>query len=473
MKNKFSFIVVVWWIMILGFLGVYLMFFAPKAAIASEEENRMLQAFPKFSFESMAEGTFTSELESFLSDKMVMRSTFTSASSSFMDMFSCLGPNDSLQNSEQGALAELEQVGVDNTDEEKDSEQEAQTDNGDSIVQVSTSFFNNFEPYADKYYQSDLSVWKGNRYADRYNFECEYSDGEDTLSIIVSDGKNTATYANNSRSVVNKTVKTLNELATLVSEDGKVYVIPAYVSTTMNNIQKRAVNIGKSVKIETETEHYLKNNVADNVSVYSVVDILREHFWEDTPLYFITDHHWTHYGALTVANAIINDMGYVATEYEDYKKTVYYNKFHGSFAAQNNTNEYDDIEFASELKPTDLYFIKKDNKLQSIEYINEDFPAYKSFLGGTIAPWGIVKTGSNTGRKALMIGDSYILAFSVAFNEYYDEIFYIDNRQYVKENAGSIEEIIKEYKIDDVFVVYLREYMFGKVVHENLMNALH
>lgn len=469
MKNKVSFIIVVWWILILGFLGGYVLLFAPKEAVASEKENRMLQAFPEFSFEAMADGTFTSELETYFTDKILLRDALTTASKSFMNMFSILDSDDSLteeKDDEDFGLAE-EGAQHDGQGEDTSSDDETQVD------QIrNDSFFNVYEPYADRDYINDPSVWEGNRYFDKYESESEY-EYEHMMYITVGHKGNTEKTKTRDHNEADKSIAALNALAEVVPEDGKLYVVPVYISKTMNYVQNRMKALGKEARIDSQLEHYLRDNVADNVRVYSTIDILEDHFYEKEVLFYVTDHHWTQYGALTVANTVINDMGYVATEYVDYKKTFHRDAFYGSFSREDNVEEYDDIEFLNELKPTDMYFINRNGSLTDVEYIEEWAPEYASLLGGRVKPWGIVKTGSNTGRKALMFGDSYLLAFAVAFNEIYDEIYIIDNREYYKSFGGPISEIIENYGIDDVFVVYMGMYFFDETLQENLPNALY
>ena len=57
MKHKLSFVTAYGWILLLGALGIALLCFAPREERASEYENRMLQAMPPVSVDTLTDGS--------------------------------------------------------------------------------------------------------------------------------------------------------------------------------------------------------------------------------------------------------------------------------------------------------------------------------------------------------------------------------------------------------------------------------
>lgn len=71
MKNKFSFLTALWWILLLAVLGFFLLAATDKHSRESEDENRMLAAFPTLSGKSLADASFMNGFEDFLSGRVL------------------------------------------------------------------------------------------------------------------------------------------------------------------------------------------------------------------------------------------------------------------------------------------------------------------------------------------------------------------------------------------------------------------
>ena len=90
MKNKFSFLTALWWILLLAVLGFFLLVATDKHSRESEDENRMLAAFPTLSGKSLADASFMNGFEDFLSDAFFGRESVTKFTDRVMDKFSVL-----------------------------------------------------------------------------------------------------------------------------------------------------------------------------------------------------------------------------------------------------------------------------------------------------------------------------------------------------------------------------------------------
>ena len=110
--------------------------------------------------------------------------------------------------------------------------------------------------------------------------------------------------------------------------------------------------------------------------------------------------------------------------------------------------------------------------------MNYGYAGYLAFMNSTRQPWRRVVTGTNTGRKALVICDSFGNALAPYLLPYYDEVHMCDFRydSYdVGAVGGTIGDQLRYYGIDDVYIitstanglrkensiVYLRRFLAG------------
>lgn len=453
MKKKVSFIITLWWVLLLGALGAYCLFMAPKGEVPSKEENRMLRAFPEFSWTALADGSYGNQIEEFLSDKLLLRAPLINLSDRFFGLLSLAGEQDAPE-------LDMGAVGTQETEPTEATEQTVPTlpqEGGQTLEETHTK-----PDYADTGYVSDPAVWAGNRYTERFPWE---DPGQ--IGVYLSMGVGESELFSVSRYAVESSAQALTQAARLLGEGGRLYAVPVYNSKTMNEAG-RMLRKNAALSVHSQIEPYLRSLLPDNVSLYSLPEILGPHLAGEEPVYFTTDHHWTPYGASLVADTVILDMGYPTGGYGDFPSKTYPGGFYGSYSVQNNTGKHEDITVTQELKPTQLFYIGWNSTLREVEYIRRGVPAYNAYLGAMVDTWAVIRTGSNTGRKALMCGDSYLLTFAVSFNELYDEIYIVDHRYYDRSYGGSMAQILERCGIDDVFVVYLADYFYGPVLQQKL-----
>ena len=79
---------------------------------------------------------------------------------------------------------------------------------------------------------------------------------------------------------------------------------------------------------------------------------------------------------------------------------------------------------------------------------------YTVYLGGPAGPWTYAVCDNNIERNALVICDSYGLAFVPMVTANYGQVHYYDPRYYDYDTVGyTVKEMIQKYKISDVYVV--------------------
>ena len=86
MKYKISFIITLWWVLLLVLLGGMLAWLAPKEERISVEENRTLQGAPKITIETILDASFMDGIESYLSYGFFQRSKIIEVSNDIIGL---------------------------------------------------------------------------------------------------------------------------------------------------------------------------------------------------------------------------------------------------------------------------------------------------------------------------------------------------------------------------------------------------
>ena len=130
------------------------------------------------------------------------------------------------------------------------------------------------------------------------------------------------------------------------------------------------------------------------------------------------------------------------------------------------------------LLPAHSYVVTHQDTLKEISLMNYDSVTYLAFMNNSRQPWRKVVTGANTGRKCLIICDSFGNDFAPYLLPYYDEVHMTDFRYgyYDKSEAGgTMASLCAYHGIDDIYLVfstanglrkdnsikYLRKFFFG------------
>ena len=88
MKHRISYYLTFACVVLFGVLGLLLLLLGEKDPRESETENRMLTGFPQISGETLLNGSFMSDLESYLSDGMPARDRIVTETAFWMNKLS-------------------------------------------------------------------------------------------------------------------------------------------------------------------------------------------------------------------------------------------------------------------------------------------------------------------------------------------------------------------------------------------------
>ena len=402
-------------VVLLGLTGIFMLLFTEKNSTASETENRMLQGFPSVSISNITSGGFAREFDAFISDNFVGRDAAVSAANRM--------------------IAAFDTISGDEAFEKKNLEMEQRLDaegGGQNAVAA--------DPDDDG--EDDLSAVRvlnaGEVPIDNKKSYMWYVNADGTLSLKYEYLKtNVDTYA-----------ETLVLLKSCLPQDGVINFVQAPLAAQANRWRdQQDVYSGWGSSLELMLQQSLGG--AKNINVYSAWNLLAPYVCGDTPMFYFTDHHWSAEAAYIVCSAMLEDQGLPVIPYEEYTyKSI-------TSSAIDDSGRRDVFNVLYPLTPVHSYVVKRGVN-HEIGLMAYDVATYTSFMNGSREPWRKIVTNAGTGRKALVICDSYGNAFTPYLLAYYDEVHMCDFRYgyYDHDEAGGyIKDNIAKYGIDDVYIV--------------------
>ena len=424
MKKRFSFVCIYLCLLTLLVCGAAELLSPDKGERLSESENRMLAAFPALSAGSVADGSFMSGFESYLSDAFPFRDGAADFTDAVMKLLRIPddGPATGVvederlwdQNKEQEAA--FQQL-LEDESAERGEESYAGIGAAQSVVSGEVH---------------DVTLW-----LDRAD------GGRDTLFTYPADAM--VSFAG-----------ILNRYRAKLPEDGRLYFFSPQVSDVANNIIGRDKYVGWG----TDLVEVLQPLVNDGVVVVDDLAILNPYL-NDSPsaLYPIKDYHWHAIAASITADALIADQGLAPADYDQYRYWLSYKHDNRAYSTEELAGmDYsrETIEIMSAISPAGSYFLNNLTERQRTTFTMSE-GGYVGFLGGHKGPWRLIEGGFHTGRNALVVGDCFVIPLIPYLAPYYDRIISTDVRDnfYSVYLAGAnIGDYIAQYDVDDIYVVW-------------------
>ena len=426
--KRFGFLIRYGWVLALVWLGGMTLLLAPREARPSAEENRMLAAAPTLSIETVWDGSFMTDTETWLSDGVILRDQMIGISKT---VDACLSmPKDDTEE----ALELIDAIEAEmNGQPTETAKTAAPTEAPTPAPQTSPAAPNATEAAQIIAEPTETPVLSETA------FWVEYGDGR-TQTLYTFPAAN-----------VLRAAQALNAYRDVLPNDGRVIFLQSPVASMGNGYLK---NLSRSPVWHSTMEDALQSVVKDGVLIVNAAEAMNEPLSRGEYVYFRTDHHWTARGAYTAYRAVMERLGVPAADYDDYAYSVK-NGMRGNNA--NNGAKSDTIEVMYELLPTESYVVSHLDQSRQISLMDYDTVGYLAFLHGTQKPWRRFETGAQTGRTALLIGDSYANAFLPYLLPHYDRVMMTDLRytSYKPEDAGaSVSAYIEAYGVDDVYFVF-------------------
>ena len=437
MKHRFSFIMTLWWVLILAMVGVLMLVYAPKEERISDVDNRMLAGVPEISGESILSAEYMQGVDSWLSDSFFAREKIVSftkgllARTAFVRYEKDVEAELDKENEEaEKRLQAMENAKTPETEkEEAEIPQEVieQTREDTEVLQN--------EPEEE----SETEIIRGPAY-----LWLERKDGSH---------ENLYTY---SEKEIDTVSKMLNAYKDALGEDGTVHYMQIPYGSTA---RMWTANTDKYSGWGCNVEDALQSRVNNGIYIHNIPAILEGPMKNGEYMYFNLDHHWTARGASEAASAIMASQGYPTVDFEDYeylvRKNVYGSHYDAS-DAEKMKMKADTLEVWYPRLPQTHYLVKKLTQMEEKELMDYERKNYRAYLFGTLGPWRLIDTGYSTGRTALIICDSFGTAFAPYLLPYYDNVLMTDLRpDYydAKAAGGSVRDYIEKYGVDDIYMV--------------------
>ncbi len=400
----------------------------------SEQENRTLATFPKFSLESYFSGEFAVQLDRYFTDTVPFRDQFTN--------FAAL--------LEKGkGVAAPKFYGVSVLPEEEDTEgtvasvptQTAQTTPEHNIILPETKPGETIYSAPETVPPVQTSIT-----------EISSPSGSDTGSSeflnngIIVDGvemygeKAGVMLFGGNKKQGKRYAEIINEYKNQLGEDINVYnmVVPTSAEFYLPSKYSKYSNS------EKEAIDYIYSNLSEDVISVDAYSILEEH--KDEYIYLRTDHHWSHLGAFYAYSAFCDAIGDEIPSLDNYTAVTKPDPYVGSLFGYTN-----DITLKNNPDTFTYYLPKTEFKGYGYTYdtltpaglnpiFHEYVTGYSMFLGGDSVHFKIT-TGANTGRKIVVFKESYGNAFSTYLIDSFDEIYIIDIRYFGRNAVDYIKQV--------------------------------
>ena len=233
----------------------------------------------------------------------------------------------------------------------------------------------------------------------------------------------------------------LNEYKGVLPEDGQVF----YSCIPVTSYRDVAVKSGKYTGWHENFEDAFNSLLLPGVHMVSAPNVLNDHLM-DEPLFFQADHHWTPLAAYYLIERMMQTQGVPVVPYDEYDYLV-----SGFYNIQGLG---DPMDLMYPLLPAHGNVMRSGTEGEDAPIIVYNNESYTAYLAGGNHVWTKYTTGFDTGRKALVIGDSFTTAFIPYLMPYYDEVHRADPRYYNSAlNGGTVSELIAQYGIDDVYII--------------------
>lgn len=214
-------------------------------------------------------------------------------------------------------------------------------------------------------------------------------------------------------------------------------------------------NYRKHSRSESKNISYIYSKLNENIHTVSAIEEMRPH--KDEYLYFNTDHHWTGLGAYYAYRAFCKSAKLNALSLDSLQRKVIPN-FLGSLYRMTRDNRlkekgdsvvYYKIPYTTTAEAFSATNLVKGRKCSLYsELYAKGANAYGVFLGADFPMMRIDSPQVRTGRRALILKNSYGNPFATYLPAHFEQVFVIDYRYF----KGSVSQLVEQYEITDVIL---------------------
>ena len=422
-------------IAIMGLAAVFL----PKPTV-SEYEKRELEKFPSFSIESLFSGEYTEKLDLFFADTFPAREKFVELAAGVEEargvriddvkIHEAVTPTPSVQPEPPKEEIVLEKPTETTRQPEKPSEETPVVAPGEEEKEEAKE-------------EETPSV-----------AETDEVEGEQRGSVFIYKDMALPMFGGN-KYACDRYAAALAKYQDALGDSVQIYnlVIPSSIEFYL---PKKYKDKGITAD-EKENIDYIYAQMNPGIKTVDAYSSMMEAKENGEYIYFRTDHHWTVRGAYAAYEAFCKEAGFEPIPLESMEKHVIENFVGTLYGQTQDTVLRDNPDYVEYFVPpmeTETYrYIKNQPYTPYASTIFADYATgggntYSVFLHGDL-PLTHIKTKANTGRKIVVVKESFGNAFSPFMVSHYDEVFIVDQRYF---QLGLIDFIQQNGVTDLLFI---------------------
>ncbi len=415
-------------------LGMVISLIIPLRPTVSASEKRELAKFPKFSFSSLADGSYFKGIDTWFSDTFPFRETLTSLNGKLTSWYGFGSKVSELGNGEGDEIPETPTIGNEEPESTTQPPESQTTSQPESTSQPPETTNNTTEAETT-----------------------QAPKQTQTLGGILIAGNSAYEYYNFVQKTADSYAKHINRVANQIAKNGstaKVYdiVVPTSIDITLDESTRKSLNTSDQQK----AINYIYGSMNDKVTTVNIYDTLKQH--SNEYIYYRTDHHWTALGAYYAYEKFCQDKGITPIPLSSYEEKDY-GEFLGSF--YNDTNKNKKLKKHSDeliaYKPTyntEMEYIDtKGNRIKwpLVNDVSNYDPSYKygAFAAGDNPYTRVVNNDINDKSTCLVVKESFGNAMIPFIAGNYHKVYVIDYRTW----KGTISEFVKNKGVQDVIFI--------------------
>lgn len=419
-------------------IGGVISLILPLRPKVSENEKRMLEVFPRFTSESVLDGTYFAKVDAWFSDTFPFRDELTACSEKMTSLYGF-----------RSRSVHGEVVAGDVIPDVK-----LNVDALNQAVEISGN-----APGANVASKPSQGSLDGQMNAEDIGFKVEDTDGTtaaqsgERLGAIFVVNDSAYNYYAFSQKNSDRYVDVINTLGDALA--GKASLYDMIVPTGMDIMLDDATRNSLTSSSQKKAILYMYSRMNNRVNKTYVFDLLRMH--RDEYLYFRTDHHWTALGAYYAYGAFMRQLGKTPHALEEYKR-LEFPGFTGTFLAQTgkpSLGSHPDTIYAYQPFSTNrMKMMDSGGNIIDYNIITDvtDWSAsskYSTFIGGDNAYSEIHNPTLSDGSACLVVKESFGNAFAPYLTDHFEHVYVIDYRYY----EGTVSSLVEKYGIETVMVI--------------------
>lgn len=422
-------------IAVMGLAAIFL----PKPTV-SEYEKRELEKFPEFSLESLFSGEYAEKLDLFFADTFPAREKFVELASKTEDVRGLR--IDDVKIHESGNTT--------TTAEPVLPVKQEQPEETLSVTVPEETKPEETSPPAEEKTEETVPE----ETAPPATSTEDEVEGEQRGSVFIYKDMALPMFGGN-RYACERYATALGKYEEILGESVDIYnlVIPSSIEFYLpQKYKNKGITADEKANIE-----YIYSLMDEGIKTVDAHSTMKEAADAGEYIYFRTDHHWTARGAYAAYVAFCQEAGFEPVPLENMEKRVIEN-FVGTLYGQTQDSVLrenpDYVEYFIPPVETETYrYVKNQPYTPYASTIWADYATgggntYSVFLHGDL-PLTHIKTNANTGRKVLVVKESFGNAFSPFLISHYDEVFIVDQRYF---QLGLIDFIQQNGVTDLLFI---------------------